>query len=155
MGGPAFAFFGEAGLNIQSPEIFLGFVIEEYNWPSAMAVTAIGASQGYQTMAKTLNYLTYRTLSEPKTHAIFKTIMIFTHKRKVTGGRQTIVAKSFISNDKEALVEKLKHKASILRDPKHTKSIPNGSEQPIVATDRRRLDVDHCSTTPSPPLDRL
>ena len=91
-----------------------------------MAVTAIGASQGYQTMAKTLNYLTYRTLSEPKTHAILKTIMIFTHKRKVTGGRQTIVAKSFISNDKEALVEKLKHKASILRDPKHTKSIPKG-----------------------------
>ena len=90
-----------------------------------MAVAAIEASQGYQTMAKTLNYLTYRTLSDPKTHKIFETIMIFTQKRKVTGGRQTIVTKSFISNDKGALVEKLKHKTSILRDPKHTKSIPN------------------------------
>ena len=68
-----------------------------------MAVAAIEASQGYQTMAKTLNYLTYRTLSDPKTHKIFETIMIFTQKRKVTGGRQTIVTKSFISNDKGAL----------------------------------------------------
>ena len=97
-----------------------------------MAVAAIEASKGYQTMATTLTCLTYRTLSEPKTHAIFKTIMIFTHKRKVTGGRQTIVTKSFISNDKGALVEKFKQKASILRDPKHTKSIPNGSEQPTM-----------------------
>ena len=54
-----------------------------------MAVTAIGASQGYQAMAKTLNYLTYRTLPGSKTGALLKTIIIFTQQRTPAGGKQT------------------------------------------------------------------
>ena len=123
--------------------------------PSVMAVIAIGASQGYQTVATTLTCLTYHTLSEPKTHELFRTIIIFKQKRILAGGKQTIVKKSSTSNDSGALTAKLKHKASMPRDPKHSKTIPSGSEQPIVANDRRRLDVDHCSSSPPIPIERL
>ena len=106
-------------------------------------------------MAKGLTRLTYRTLLEPKTHALFKTIIMFTQKRTLTRGKQTNVTKSSRSNDSGALTAKLKHKASMPRDPEHSKTIPSGSEQPIVANDRRRLDVDHCSSSPPISIERL
>ena len=64
-----------------------------------MAATAIGASQGYQTMATTLNYLTYRTFPGPKTHELFKTIIIFKPKFTRAGGKQTNVTTNSKSND--------------------------------------------------------
>ena len=64
-----------------------------------MAVTAKEASQGYQTMAKTLNYLTYHTFPGPKTHTLFKTIIIFKPRFMRAGGKQTIVTKCSKSND--------------------------------------------------------
>ena len=54
-----------------------------------MAVAAIEASQGYQTMAKTLNYLTHRTFIGLETHTLFTQIIIFIQKFTRAGGKQT------------------------------------------------------------------
>ena len=54
-----------------------------------------------------------------------------------------------------AQTTKLSHTAIKLRDFKHADSIPNGFDQLIVAIDRRRIDVNHCSRSPPKPIERL
>ena len=111
-----------------------------------MGDTAVSAYQDCQTMAKSLTRLTYRTLIEPKTHALFKTIIMFTHKRTLTRGKQTIVTKSSISNDSRAQTAKLKLNASTRRSLQHAKSTLNRYDQLIVAREQNQLDVDRYSS---------
>ena len=66
---------------------------------TAMRVTAIEACQGCQTVAKTLQCLTYRTYPECETNVLPETIMIFRQNITRAGGNQTKGTKYSISND--------------------------------------------------------
>ena len=75
---------------------------------------------------------------------------MFTQKRTLTMGKQTIVTRSSISNDSRAQTAKLKLNASKRRNLQHAKSPRNRDDQLIVAREQHQLDVDRYSSFPIP-----